>query len=480
MGALDPESTSFRFLILFFAAFLIFGNYFVMDQPGSLQPEWVPDDDEDEDCDDEKWKDEGICLNYTEFSLLYSVYYFPNIALAMFGGVLCDRLGFRKSSFLFSTVILIGQIIVAIGAQAENFMVMLAGRFVYAWGGEGCAVAQNVIVSKYFQGKELALALGIALAIGRCGSGLNFMVTTPIADAKDPAFALWIGVIACTVSLFCSVCLNILDLKGDTHADHKRDIETSQPLIGKEAEPEAPTEGIVDTIKSFSYQFWLGVGIVMAFYGGIFPFNGNAVDILDKLWEVEDANYIVSIPLFLAVILAPIFGKMVDHIGHRPLLTVVSCALVFTAHLLFGVVKPEHVPDSMHTAMPIIFVIIYGVGYTLFVSSFYPCVPMIVRDKRALGTAFGVIFSLQNLGLIIVTQVVGVIRDKMDDQTAELLFAGCEVVAFLLSVQFFYLDQRQGGQLSSTHHDAPEDKQLPSVLDHDDYKPLSDQYEQYD
>eukprot|EP00736_Rhodelphis_marinus_P004259 Rmarinus@m.9089 len=479
--ALHPESSRFRFWLLFFASFLIFGNYFVMDQPGSLQGRWVPDEDNDEDCDDEDWKDEGVCLSYTEYSLLYSVYYFPNIVLAMFGGILCDRLGFRTASLLFSSIILVGQSIVAIGANAQSFWVMLVGRFVYAWGGEGCAVSQNVIVSKYFHGKELALSLGIALAVGRCGSGLNFLITDPVAEETDYAFALWIGTITCALSVVCCLCVNYMDRTGDQYYASRGHLQAEKkPLLDDSnavddadeksaSESVAPAAGMFDAIKEFPEQFWLCVACVMAFYGGIFPFNGNAVDLLEKLWETGGENYIVSIPLFLAVILAPLFGRMIDRVGNRPFYVCVSCLLVGLAHLLLGVLEPDMVPSWMEVALPVALVVLYGTGYSLFVSSLYPCIPIILRDEKVLGSAFGVIFSLQNLGLIIITQAVGVVRDRVDDQTTELLFAGCEIVAFAIGLRLYYLDKQQGGLLSqvSGADSAEEDTgvKMPSVLE---------------
>lgn len=122
-------------------------------------------------------------MGQSTLNLMYSVYNFPNIILAMLGGVFVDRLGLRTGCFVFVSIILVGQVVVAVGATLKNFYVMLVGRVIFAVGGESCAVAQNAFVSRWFRDRELALALGLALSLGRLGSGLNFLTAAQIASA---------------------------------------------------------------------------------------------------------------------------------------------------------------------------------------------------------------------------------------------------------------------------------------------------------
>lgn len=89
-------------------------------------------------------------MEQSTINLLYSVYNFPNIILAMLGGVFVDRLGLRTGCFVFCTIILVGQTIVALGASTKNFYIMLVGRLCFAVGGESLAVAQSSFVSKWW------------------------------------------------------------------------------------------------------------------------------------------------------------------------------------------------------------------------------------------------------------------------------------------------------------------------------------------
>ena len=104
------------------------------------------------------------------------MYSYPNTVLPIFGGIFLDMIGLRLGIMIFTTILTLGQGIFMIGGYKKSFGIMLAGRVVFGLGGESMSVAQSAIVSKWFKGKELAMALGLNISISRLGSVVNGIV----------------------------------------------------------------------------------------------------------------------------------------------------------------------------------------------------------------------------------------------------------------------------------------------------------------
>mmetsp|Transcript_11707 Transcript_11707/g.11650 ORF Transcript_11707/g.11650 Transcript_11707/m.11650 type:complete len:152 (+) Transcript_11707:252-707(+) len=139
-----------------------------------------------------------------KYNLLYSVYSYPNIILPLIGGVLIDKIGINFSIVLFSTLLVAGQGVFAIagfvGESGEDhvstaFIIAIIGRVVFGLGGESLNVCQSTIVSRWFKGKELSLALGINISVSRLGSVFNNYTMPPLAKATSLGWALTFGFI---------------------------------------------------------------------------------------------------------------------------------------------------------------------------------------------------------------------------------------------------------------------------------------------
>jgi MFS family permease len=121
-------------------------------------------------------------ITTSTFNLLYSVYSYPNTVLPIFGGIFLDIIGLRLGILVFSGILTIGQGVFMIGGYQKSFGIMIAGRVIFGFGGESLSVAQSAIVSKWFKGKELAMALGLNISISRLGSVINGMIVPKIYD----------------------------------------------------------------------------------------------------------------------------------------------------------------------------------------------------------------------------------------------------------------------------------------------------------
>ena len=146
------------------------------------------------------------------FSLIYSLYALPNTVIPLIGGLLADKFGNRKVMLLFSSFVLIGSTIETIACFRKSISLFLFGRFVFGCGAETLNVCCSIVISKWFKGQELALALAINLSLSK--------LATVVTDWTSPLMYHHIGIEnnSCYVTLLCLICylLTILLLKYDT------------------------------------------------------------------------------------------------------------------------------------------------------------------------------------------------------------------------------------------------------------------------
>ncbi|CAG2183238.1 unnamed protein product, partial [Oppiella nova] len=162
-----------------------------------------------------------------QFSQLYAWYSWPNVILCFFGGFLIDRLfGIRLGAIIFSVFILIGQVVLALGAFFNHFWLMNFGRFIFGIGGESLAVTQNTYAVSWFKNKEINMVFGLQLSFARVGSTVNFNVIAPVyyAVAKymigsrgnaTLGITLLMAATTCVFSLLCAFILAFYDKRAE-------------------------------------------------------------------------------------------------------------------------------------------------------------------------------------------------------------------------------------------------------------------------
>ena len=179
---------------------LLFGDAYAFDNPQPLQTNIEQD----------------LEISHTSFNLLYSSYSFPNMIIPIFGGFLMDFLGVRVAIFIFSTLLIIGQLIVTYGGFAKMFWLMIVGRIVFGIGSESLTVSQTSIVSMWFKNQELALALSLNFSIPKLGSSLNSLMTPRLYNVHDNmTLPLLMGTILCVVSWICGIFLCCMDRRNE-------------------------------------------------------------------------------------------------------------------------------------------------------------------------------------------------------------------------------------------------------------------------
>ena len=429
LGAFHPSTRLYRFTILLFISLLAFGSYFAYDSIGALGPTLMRE----------------LHLDRSDIGNLYTAYSVAAIAIVFFGGMLYDVLGPRRASLLFSLLVLVGAIIVAL---AKTKWMLFTGRLVFGAGSEALIVVQSAIVSRWFKGKEIAMAFGITLTISRIGTLFSFNIEELIATYFGSfRVALWAAAGFCLLSVLCNLVFNVMDRHGEEVLDL--------------AKPDAGDRIVFSDIRKFTPSFWFVVLLCVTFYSAIFPFTALAPDMFHDKWGLplvsassggflsqvfynfthmfNTAPGVTSIVIAASMVFAPFAGDLVDRIGKRASLMVLGSVVLVPAHLVMGLTHWNPIP----------MMILLGAAFVLVPAALWPSVPMIVEEKRV-GTAFGLLTAIQNLGLGLFPFLNGKLRDATGTYTAtQFMFAGLGVAGLIFAVLLLRADRRQGGILEA-------------------------------
>ncbi|MGQ9617593.1 MAG: MFS transporter [Candidatus Aminicenantia bacterium] len=426
-GFLDPEKAVFRFLILIFVAFLAYGSYFAYDSLGAIAPLLI----------------EAFGIGREQIGFAYSAYSIAAIFSVFLGGILVDRIGTRKASLIFSTLIVAGAFVVAI---SQNIYILYIGRVIFGIGSESLVVCQSAILARWFRGKELALAFGISLTLSRLGTILSFNIEAGIAE-KFGSFrsALWVALLLCILSLFSNLIYFFMDRYGSKFLNLR----------------EAGTEKIrLKKIGELPKSYWLIVMLCLTFYSAIFPFTSLSTDFFNTKWGIpltippEDSGFIngfinffrgifktaggiTSIIMIASAILAPVFGRMVDKIGRRVSILLLGSALMIPTYLIMGF-------TYIYPAFPMI---LLGISFSLVPSALWPSVPLIVKEEKV-GTAFGLMTMIQNIGLFLFPYLNGKLRDiTMGYRASMIMFTILGISGFIFAIFLKIYDSKTGNIL---------------------------------
>ena len=432
-GLFHPSRRTFRFAVLVIAGLLTYGSYFAYDSVGAISDTLL-----------KAWntQQEGIGLLYT----LYSV---AAIVSVFAGGMLTDRIGTRWASLLFSSLIVIGACIVAL---APGVTMAYVGRFIFGAGSESLVVAQNAILTRWFRGKELALSFGITLAIARLGTLFSFNTEALIASRLGWQVALWAAAGLCGLSLLANVVYYVLDRRGER-------------VLGL-ADAGAGDKIVFADIKKFGASYWYVVFLCLTFYSAIFPFTALSTNFFHEKWGLpltvdQGGSFLYaafrdmlhmfstapgtsSIIIFASMCFAPFAGGLVDRVGKRASLMILGALLMIPCYLAMG-----------FTTMPPRFpMILLGAAFVLVPAAMWPSVPLIV-EKNRVGTAFGLMTMIQNIGLGLFPWLNGKLRDVTHTYEASMVMFACLGLAgFVFAVLLKRSDMRSGNVLDHTRAGA--------------------------
>lgn len=416
----DPGHWAHRIVVLVFMCFLGFGSYFCYDNPAALQTQTIQD----------------MQLNTSGFMQLYAWYSWPNVVLCFLGGFLLDRVfGIRLGTIIFSSFVLVGQIIFACGALAGHFWLMEVGRFVFGIGGESLAVAQNTYAVNWFKGKELNLVFGLQLSMARLGSTVNMNIMGWVYDRiKDLVgsaghttlgISLLIASATCLFSLLCALMLGYLDRR-------------AQRILKKEQGKTGEVIKLTD-VKDFPLQLWLIFIICVSYYVAIFPFIGlGQVFFIEKFdFSSAEARAINSVVYIISAPASPVLGFIVDKTGRNVMWVGFAVIATLASHMMLAFTFWN----------PWIAMCLLGLAYSLLACALWPMVAFVVPEHQ-LGTAYGFMQSIQNLGLALIAMAAGAILDTRGYLFLEVFFCVCICMALIAVVLLFFRDLFKGGDLN--------------------------------
>lgn len=399
------EPTKFyRWVVLVFISMAMFGNYYIYDSISPLAD----------------LLSKQLEFSDSDIGLLNGIYSLPNIFMVLIGGIIIDRLGTRKSTLIFAILCLIGA---AFTAFKGDLITMATGRLIFGLGAESLIVAVTTILARWFKGKELSFAFGINLTIARLGS---FAALNSPTWAKSLygnwQYPLLIALIAGIISVVSVIIYIGLDRKAE-----------KKYTLG--AKGETDKVNFTDIFK-FNRSFWYITLLCVTFYSAVFPFQTFAVKFFIEVHGTtrEFGGFLSSLLTFFAMIFTPLFGLLADKIGKRSFLMMVGSLLLIPVYLLL-------VYTNINLIIPMA---IMGISFSLVPAVMWPSVAYIIEDSR-LGTAYGLMTMIQNIGLAGFNFLIGWVNDFSGGYTA-MLWIFSSLGFFGLFFAFMLRKQETGPQ----------------------------------
>jgi MFS family permease len=316
----------------------------------------------------------------------------PNVFMVLIGGIIIDKIGTRFSTFMFTLLCLLGAIITA---SFSSITMMAIGRLIFGLGAESMIVAVTTVIGRWFKGKQLSFAFGLNLTLARLGSFAALNSPTWARSFYDYwQLPLFIAVAAGVVSVASVVIYWGMDSYSEKNFS-LRPVPRQDAIILKE-------------FFNFSRSYWFVVLLCVTFYSGIFPFQTFAVKFFMETHGTsrELGGFLSSMLTLSAMLLTPLFGLLADYIGKRSLLMMFGSLLLVPVYLLMAY---THVSLYLPMAM-------MGIAFSLIPAVMWPSVAIIVDESR-LGTAYGLMTMIQNIGLAGFNFLIGWANDMSGGYT---------------------------------------------------------------
>jgi len=396
--------------------------------------------------------DQGIFGTYAAGEYLLNVFGFLIIA-----GIILDKMGNRFTGLLSASLMVIGAAIKWVGISDwfdANHIVWLNswwtampgsakmatfGFMVFGCGCEMAGTTVSKILAKWFKGKEMALAMGLEMAIARIG--------VFAAMAASPAIsAHYQGVAQVSMPMFFAGLLLVVGLINFfvfTVMDSR--LDRQEVALGIQSAEKSDDEEfhISDLGQIFrSKMFWIVALLCVLYYSAIFPFQRFATNFLEETLQISNAEAAGLFKWFpiLAMILTPFLGAFIDNKGKGATMMLLGAIIMTLCHCCFAFILPLY-PSKM---LALATILVLGVSFSLVPASMWPSVPKII-DEKVLGSAYCLIFWVQNVGLCLVPLLIGKLRVATNGYLVPMIvFASFGVIAFVLSFLLKAEDKKKG------------------------------------
>ncbi len=348
-----------------------------------------------------------------------SEYIFNVCGFLIVAGIILDKTGIRFTGTLSAALMVTGAGIKLYGIS-DSFAGTALADWLGTWWvsmpasakmasfgflifGCGCEMAGTTVskaIAKWFKGKEMALAMGCEMAIARLGVFAIFSISPWIAEQMGSVVA---PVAFCTILLLIGLINYVAFSVMDARLDKQTGADTS-------SDPEEEFK-VSDIGRIFSSQvFWIVALLCVLYYSAIFPFQAYGAEMLqcnlDSISAVQASDIFRWFPIGAAAI-TPLLGIYLDRKGKGATMLILGALLLIVCHLVFAFV----LPGSRSEALAYITIVVLGISFALVPAALWPSVPKIINEK-VLGSAYCLIFWVQNIGLCLVPVLIGSVLES--------------------------------------------------------------------
>jgi len=442
------DSKSARWFVLITVSFLMFTGYFFTDILSPLQG----------------LLRESAGWSNTEYGMFAGSYSFLNVFCLMliFGGVILDKLGIRFTGMSFIGVMILGAffnyyaltdtfINGGIGYDFFNsfltdykpsLKMAILGYALFGVGVEIAGITVSRIIVKWFKGKEMALAMGLEMACARGGMLLAFSASPWMTgDDRIISRPLAFGVLLLVIGFIAFLVHNMMDKKLDVEVAADTSVEASEDEFK-----------ISDIFLLFKNPGFILIAVLcVLFYSAVFPFSKFAPDLMAQkyLFSEDLSGKMVGLLPIGSMILTPFFGAFIDNKGKGASIMLIGALLLIVVHSIFA-----FGPDTKIFAVGAM--VLLGFAFSFVPAAMWPSVPKIVPESR-LGSAYAMIFMIQNVGLMAFPMLLGAVLDStnvgntgnLNYSYAMMLMVGCGVAALIAAFFLRVVDKKNGYGLDS-------------------------------
>lgn len=389
----------------------------------------------------------------------------------IFAGIILDKMGVRFTAILSGTVMVIGAAInwfaVTDAFEASSFKAVMDGALnlpqewwnvtpwydgmpasaklsaigfmIFGCGAEMAGITVSRGIVKWFTGHEMALAMGIEMAIARVGVAV-VMIGSPALASIAP-----VSVSRPVAASLLLVCIGLISFIVYGFMDKKLDAQ------GAEEEKDDPFK-ISDIGKILSLRmFWVVALLCVLYYSAIFPFQKYAINMLqcNLNFTAEQAGYVFFVFPLGAAAVTPFLGNYLDRKGKGATMLILGAILMIVCHLIFAFI----VPATQSVIITLAAIIVLGISFSLVPAALWPSVPKLI-DGKLLGSAYALIFWIQNIGLYAFPMIIGSVLKASNPGVEDplkynytipmVVFAMLGVAALLLGIYLKAIDKKGG------------------------------------
>ena len=429
------DSPAARWTVLFIVATAMMMGYFVNDVMSPLETLLEASKEEG-----------GLGWTPSDYGFFSGASGLINVFLLMlfFSGLILDKMGIRFTGVLSCSLMVLGTLIKYYAVTADfpptevvsfsllsssfslpkSVAVASLGFAVFGVGYEMTGITVSKAMVRWFTGHELALAMGIQLAMARLGTAAALSISAPIARHFTLSTPLLLSLSFLIIGLLAFLVFCVMDRRLDQFTVNNND---SDKFLWSD---------IGTTLRNPG--FWLITLFCVLFYSAVSPFLKFSTKLMVMKYGVDPdvAGFFSSIAPFGTILMTPLFGLVYDRYGKGVTLVITGALMLTAVH--FGFSLPMHSSTAAITLM-----VILSIGYSLAPAALWPCVPKIIPLK-CLGTAYSMIFFIQNFGRAIIPMFVGKANETDPTyETSMLIFGFTALGAALTALVLWHVDRRQ-------------------------------------